>query len=227
MCPETRGTLSHFLFTSGRLHEGPLPFWVTLWKTSAKRTTKHTEGMECWNQFTVYHQLYLLSKSLFNISLCTWIIAHLMLSQYTTDMSLTVATHLVDKWTKRSVVAFITGGCDHPPDNPNYPGGGNSESLFNLTQKPRILPTAWRWHGEEAPLPLLGEIIDFCSMHAIIKAEDHSILWTCAVYKITSKSAYCLIYLFLIFNDLCCLKALPIAILSVVECLNKGLLFNL
>ena len=39
-------------------------------------------------------------------------------------------------------------------------------------------------------LSMLGEIIDFCSVRATIKTEDHSVLRTCAVYKIMSKSAH-------------------------------------
>lgn len=49
----------------------------------------------------------------------------------------------------------------------------------------------------------LSKIISLCSVRAIIKDANHGLLWTCAVYKIMSKSAGCWIYLVMIFNDLC------------------------
>lgn len=52
---------------------------------------------------------------------------------------------------------------------------------------------------EKTLLSMLEEIIDFCSVRATIKTEDHSILPKWAVYKIMSKSARGLIYLFFDF----------------------------
>lgn len=52
---------------------------------------------------------------------------------------------------------------------------------------------------EKTLLSMLEEIIDFCSVRATIKTEDHSVLPKWAVYKIMSKSARGLIYLFFDF----------------------------
>lgn len=71
------------------------------------------------------------------------------------------------------------------------------------------------------------EIISFCSVRAIIKDPNHRslLLWSWTVYKITSKSAACRIYLVTILNDLCFLCIANRHIKGWLELLNKGHFF--
>lgn len=102
-------------------------------------------------------------------------------------------------WGARKITVFQNPSCFFP-----------SLSVFLITC---LLDTDM----EKTLLSMLGEIIDFCSVRATIKTEDHSTLWKCAVYRITSASQHTAWFIyFWFFNDLCFLMHLPVTILSVV-----------